>query len=131
MGPTFFAQSWCRLRTRPTTDSFESPAPDDEAGAVLILAMIFLVAVSLIVVGLLTFVGNSLTATADFTTERSIEAAATSAVNLAIQESRITFASQMENAFGGSTTASTSQPSACWFNSNTPQQPPSFDGQQI
>jgi hypothetical protein len=131
MGPTFFAQSWCRLRTRPTTDSFESPAPDDEAGAVLILAMIFLVAVSLIVAGLLTFVGNSLTATADFTSERSIETAATSAVNLAIQESRINFASQMQNAFGGPTTAVSSQPSACWFVNGSPQQPPSFNGEQI
>jgi hypothetical protein len=105
---------------------------DDEAGSILILAMIFLVAVSLIVLALLSFVGNSFTASASFTSERTVETAATSAVNLAIQQSRITFASQMENAFGGPTT--NSQPQACWFDSSgNPQQPPAIatDGQQI
>ncbi len=130
MRPPFFARSWRRLRTRPNTDSLiESSAPGDEAGAVLILAMIFLVAVSLIVAGLLTFVGNSLTATADFTSEQSIETAATNAVNLAIQESRISFASQMQNAFGGANTPLGSQPSACWFDSGAPQQPPAIAGE--
>jgi hypothetical protein len=103
---------------------------DDEAGSILILALIFLVAVSLIVLALLSFVGNSLTASASFTSERTLETAATSAVNLAIQQSRITFAGQMENAFGGQTT--NSQPTACWFDSSSaPQQPPMIDGQQI
>ena len=40
----------------------------DESGAVLILALIFLVAVSLIVTGLLTFAGTSLNATGSFAT---------------------------------------------------------------
>ncbi len=96
----------------------------DEAGATLVLALVFLVAVSLIVLGLLNWVGTSLTATISFSSERVQEADATSAVNLAIQESRITFASQMENAFGGTTASATSQPSNCWFNNGTGQQPP-------
>ena len=102
----------------------------DESGAILILALVFLVAVSLIVAALLTFVGTSLTATASFTNARINETAATNAVNLAIQESRVTFATQMENAFGGSTTSSASQPSACWFDSGgNPQQPQPIAGQ--
>ena len=62
-------------------------AERDENGAVLILAMVFLVAVSALVAGLLTFVSTSLTATGSFSNERSLENAATSAVNLAIQNS--------------------------------------------
>lgn len=116
--------------TRQGRDLHESHH-DEEAGAVLILAMVFLVVVSLIIAGLLTFSGSSLTASASFTSEQSIESAATSAVNLAIQESRITFASQMENAYGGQTTPS-AQPSACWFNSTgQPLQPPPINNVQI
>ena len=63
----------------------------DEAGAVLVLALIFLVAVSLIVVGLLNWVGTSLHATGTFQDERNVEYAATNAVNLAIQNTRYTF----------------------------------------
>ncbi len=77
----------------------------DDAGAILILALVFLVAVSLIVMTLLTFVGASLKATISFSSERVNETAATNAVNLAIQESRVTFAGQMQNAFGGKTAA--------------------------
>ena len=102
----------------------------DDAGAILILALVFLVAVSLIVTGLLTFVGGSLRATASFSNERSVEAAATSAVNLAIQNSRFTFAGQMQNAFGNGSTGP--PPSACWFDgSGNPQQPPAFNGVQV
>jgi len=64
---------------------------DDESGAILILALVFLVAVSLIVTGLLTFVGTSLTATGSFASERNAEFTATSAVNLAVQNTRYTF----------------------------------------
>ena len=63
----------------------------DESGAVLILALIFLVAVSLIVTGLLTFAGTSLNATGSFATERNVEFTSTSAVNLAIQNTRYSF----------------------------------------
>ena len=105
-------------------------ASNDESGAILILALVFLVAVSLIVLALLGWVGTSLVATASFSNERVNETAATNAVNLAIQESRVTFAGQMQNAFGGPTTSSPSQPSACWFDSSgNPQQPPSITNQ--
>ena len=57
----------------------------------MILALVFLVVVSLIVTALLTWVGTSLTANAQYANERATEAAATSAVNLAIQNSRYPF----------------------------------------
>lgn len=60
-------------------------------GAVIILALVFLVAVSLIVTGLLTWVGASLHATTNFGAERNTEYNATAAVNLAIQDTRYTF----------------------------------------
>ena len=63
----------------------------DESGAVLILALVFLLAVSLIVTGLLTWVGTSLQDTGVFSNERSVESAATNAVNLAIQNTRYSF----------------------------------------
>ena len=88
----------------------------DEAGAVLILALVFLVAVSLIVVALLSWLGTSLSATTTFGNERLVENAATSAVNLAIQNTRGKFVSQMTNA---------SPPVACWYDgSGNAQQPP-------
>jgi hypothetical protein len=49
------------------------------------------VVVSVIVTGLLTWVGTSLTATGSFQNERNVEFAATNAVNLAIQNTRYTF----------------------------------------
>ena len=96
--------------------------PGDEDGAVLILALVFLVSVSLIVIGLLTWVGTSLSATTTFGQSRTLEDAATSAVNLAIQNSRFTFASQMTNA---------SPPSACWYANNVAQQPQVLQGYSI
>ncbi len=101
----------------------QSDANNDEAGAVLILALIFLVAVSLIVIALLGWVGTSLTATTSFANERSVESTATSAVNLAIQNTRYKFATQLLNA---------SPPQACWYGSGgTAQQPPELNNQQI
>ena len=63
----------------------------DESGAVLILALVFLLAVSLIVTGLLTFVGTSLTASGTYSNDRNVQYAATDAVNLAISNTRYTF----------------------------------------
>jgi hypothetical protein len=81
------------------------PETRDESGAVLILALIFLVAVSLIVTALLTFVGTSLSATTAFNSERNLEYAATSTVNLAIQQTRYTFNASLLEA---------SPPQPCW-----------------
>jgi len=77
---------------------------NDESGAVIILALVFLVAVSLIVTGLLTWVGASLNATGSFQIERNVEYAATDAVNLAIQNTRYTFDAGSPNKFLNSAT---------------------------
>jgi hypothetical protein len=110
-------------RVRSNRDDRERPSPfrprshharrDDERGAVLILALIFLVAVSVVVTALLTWTGTSLTAAGGFATERSVETSTTSALNLAIQNSRYptntsgwqALWASMENA---------SPPVACW-----------------
>jgi hypothetical protein len=63
----------------------------DEDGAVLILAIIFLMVVSLVITAILTWAGTSLTATGSFQTERDTEYGATAAVNLAVQTTRTTF----------------------------------------
>ena len=57
----------------------------------LILALVFLVAVSLVVTALLSWLGTSLNATASFTYERNVEYGVTDAVNLAIQNTRYSF----------------------------------------
>ena len=78
------------LASRRRSERSATPA-DDESGAILVLALVFLVAVSLIVTGLLTFVGTSLSATGTFQNERNVEYALTDAVNLAIQNTRYQF----------------------------------------
>jgi hypothetical protein len=86
----------------------------DESGAVLVLALIFLVSVSLIVTALLTFVGSGLSATASFNNQRNLEYAATSTVNLAIQQTKTTFNSNLLEA---------SPPAQCWGPSGQSQPP--------
>lgn len=108
---------------RAIRPSVRSDAAADESGAIILLALVFLVAVSLIVVALLSWVGTSLKVTSTFASERTTESAATSAVNLAIQNTRFTFAPQLLNA---------SPPQACWYDSGgNAEQPPSFNGQQF
>ena len=112
-------------------------AGQDESGAIIILALVFLVAVSLIVTGLLTWVGTSLTVTSKFTSERSIEAAATSSVNLAIQNTRYPTMTAQQKANGGPPQLlllNASPPVPCWYDTSVPpvgQQPPAFQGQQF
>ena len=65
-----------------------SPVGRGENGAVLILALIFLLVVSLVITAILTWAGTSLTATGSFQTERNTEYGATAAVNLAVQTTR-------------------------------------------
>ena len=74
--------------------SERSAAPvraDDESGAILVLALVFLVAVSLIVTGLLTFVGTSLTRRVPSRMSGTSNTRPTDAVNLAIQNTRYQF----------------------------------------
>ena len=99
------AASWTSARGEAGTRS------NDESGAVIILALIFLIAVSLIILALMNWVGTSLSATGAFANERSVESAATSAVNLAIQNSRYTYSSAMVNA---------SPPVQCWGSTAVP-----------
>ncbi len=83
-------QAWIsRLSTRQAAS--EEGSRGDEAGSSLVLALVFLVAVSLIVMGLLGWLGTSLNASAVFSSERNIDNAATNAVNLAIQNTRYSF----------------------------------------
>jgi len=90
----------------------------------MILALVFLISVSLIVIALLGWVGTSLTATTHFSDERATETAVTSAINLAIQNTRYTFTSAMVNA---------SPPVQCW--GSTSQSAPasnlSVDGESV
>ena len=76
---------------RSSTGTVRSSQSHDETGSSLILALVFLVAVSLIVGGLLSWLGTSLNAAGVFSGERNMEYAATDAVNLAIQNTRYSF----------------------------------------
>jgi hypothetical protein len=88
------------LVSRRRSERSDAPArSDDESGAVLILALVFLVAVSLIVTALLTWVGTSLSATGTFQNERNVELALTDGVNLAIQNTRFQFDTGSPTAF--------------------------------
>ncbi len=102
------AASWTSTRGAARTRT------NDESGAVIILALVFLVAVSLIVTALLSWVGTSVSATGNFQDERNVEYAATDAVNLAIQNTRYSFD------YGSSSTNPYS-PSGPMLNNATPE----------
>jgi hypothetical protein len=74
-----------------TEDSASLGRGGGEDGAVLILALIFLIVVGLVITAILGWAGTSLTATASFQTERNTEYGATAAVNLAVQITRTSF----------------------------------------
>ena len=97
-----------------STRSAAQQRSGDESGAVIILALVFLVAVSLIVTALLTWTGASLHATTNFQDERNVEYAATDAVNLAIQNTRYSFDY-------GTSTSNPYSPSGPMLNNATPQ----------
>lgn len=95
----------------------------DESGAILVLALVFLVAVSLIVLGLLDWTGTSLQDTTAFASERSVEYAATSATQLAIQNIRYS-----PLISGSASTLNT--PNYCWANGTT-SDPMTIDGVSV
>lgn len=78
--------------TRPAPScnkrSTDSQRRGGEDGAALILALVFVVVSALSVAALVTFSGGALLSTAQFKSERNIEYAADSAVELAIQQVR-------------------------------------------
>jgi hypothetical protein len=87
----------------------------DESGAVLILALVFLVTVSVIVGALTDWVTNDLMNTASFSSTQTLNSSATNAVTLGIQSIRYT--PLLYTSVNGTTTAQTlnaSPPSYCW-----------------
>jgi hypothetical protein len=86
-------------------------AARDEAGAVLILALIFLVAVSGMVLALAGSTSNNLLNSVHFTATRTVDNAASNAIEVAVQTIRYT--PRLETA-GTAQTLNASPPSYCW-----------------
>ena len=89
---------------------------DDERGAVLVLALVFIVVIGMIVGGMASWTANSLTDTLTFNQDRSAQYALSSATQVAIQSIRYT------PLLGTSSPPSTqtlnaSPPSYCWGSS--------------
>lgn len=89
-----------------------------DEGATLILALIFLVVVSLVVIGIERWTGNNLANTSKFVSAQSLQSEANSANNLAIQFVRYTFLN---------TSMDGQAPASCWTTATgaTSQYPPS------
>jgi len=86
---------------------------DSEKGATLILALAFLVVMSLIIVSLVNWSGNNLRDTVGFKSAQSTQSAANSATEVAIENVRYNFMQQTLNA---------SPPMPCWTSSGTPSE---------
>jgi hypothetical protein len=84
--------------------------PRNETGSVLIMAMIYLVAVSMMVTALAAWTSNDLNNTTNFSSSRSLQYAASSATNLAIQSIRYA------PLIATGQTLNASPPSYCWGN---------------
>jgi hypothetical protein len=93
----------------------------DETGATLILALIFLVVVSVIVGALASWVGNDLNNTSKFTSAQSFETAANDATEVAVQSVRYYNIAQPASVFSQSVNAS--PPTPCWTVSPALSQP--------
>ncbi len=80
----------------------------DERGAALILALVFLIVAALTLTALVTFAGTGLLDTAGFTSQRSLQYGANSAVEIAIQRVRYesTSSPTLENCLGATPTSS-------------------------
>jgi hypothetical protein len=96
----------------------------DEAGAVLVLALVFLIVVGAIVGSLTTWTMNDLNNTSHFTSARSLQYAANSATEVAIQSIRY------NPLLGTDQTLNASPPSYCWGNATTPALP-AIDGENF
>jgi len=83
----------------------------DEKGSSLILALAFMVVTSLVVLSLAGLATNDLNNTAKFTSAQSVQSAADSATNLAVNSLRYNFMPQTLNA---------SPPQPCWTAAPTP-----------
>jgi hypothetical protein len=99
--------------------SSRSDTGRDEAGAVLILALLFLVAVGGIVGSLATWATNDLNNTAKFTSARTLQYAVSGATEVAIQNIRYTPLL--------ATTTAPAAPGSCWSGTSSLQ----IDNQNI
>lgn len=97
----------------------------DESGAVLVLALVFLIVVGGIVASLATWATNDLTNTTHFKSARQLQYAANDATQVAIQSIRYT------PLLGVNQTLNASPPSYCWGNVSDPPQLPAIDGQTM
>jgi hypothetical protein len=104
------------LRGRELAPAEGSHGSRDESGAVLILALLFLVVVGGLVGSLSTWASNDLSNTKHFAVSRTLQYAVSSATETAIQEIRYTplLTSQLQ--------ASAASPSYCWGSGPTSQQ---------
>ncbi len=100
---------------------------DDEAGALLILAIVFLTVISVIATSLTLWATNGLNDTSKFASALSLESATNSAAQLALQDVRYNFTP---------TTLNQSPPQPCWippsgatFNAQVSQQ--EFNGEWV
>jgi hypothetical protein len=94
---------------------------DDETGALLILALVFILVISVIAGSLTMWVTNDLNNTGKFDSAQSYESAANSAVEVAIQYVRYNFAAQTLNAV---------PPQPCWTAAPSVSQE-TFNGQTV
>jgi len=99
-----------RSRAEPQTLSRQ-----DDRGASLILALIFMVVVSLIVLAMASWATTGLRSTINFTAAQSTVSSANSVAELAVQESRYSFLPSTLNAY---------PPAPCWSSGPTPLSPP-------
>ena len=113
------------MKVPPVSSSFRglrrTKRADDETGALLILALVFILVISVVAGSLTTWVTNDLNNTGKFDSALSYESAANSAVEVAIQYVRYNFASQTLNAV---------PPQPCWTTAPSVSQE-TFNGQTV
>ncbi len=101
------------LRKPGRADGRAADARRDESGAVLILALVFLVTVSVIVGALTDWVTNDLMNTASFNSTQTLNSSATNAVTLGVQSIRYTPLLYNTSTLADET-LNASPPSYCW-----------------
>ncbi len=103
------------VQRRRTPQLDEQSGSRDESGAVLILALVFLVVVSVIVGALTEWTTNDLANSANFSTTQTVSNSASNAVNLAVQNIR--YHPLLYTSINNTTTDQTlnaSPPTYCW-----------------
>jgi hypothetical protein len=112
-------------RTVQSGTSTGIPRDRDEAGAVLILALVFLIVVGGVVGTLANWTMNDLSNTSHFASASSLQYAADNATNVAIQDIRYT------PLLSTAQTLNASPPSYCWGSAANPPQLPTIDGENM